>query len=88
MKAVQAINAAASIINDVRAGMGDNPDQFELSKAQIILKEGLESAEKAKAVLQKLVESFPEMDTDAPINGSDAVDVLCSLWDEIKEATL
>lgn len=41
---------------------------------------------KMLAVLKKLVASFPEMDTDEPINGADAVDTLCAMWDEIKDA--
>lgn len=46
----------------------------------------LERKTKMERVLRKLIDEFPEMETDEPINGSDAVDVLCSMWDEIKEA--
>jgi len=45
-----------------------------------------DKSEKMRAVLEKLVASFPEMDTDEPIAGSDAVDILCGMWDEIKDA--
>lgn len=45
-----------------------------------------DKSEKMRAVLQKLVDSFPEFETDEPIAGSDAVDTLCGMWDEIKEA--
>lgn len=45
-----------------------------------------EQRDKMRQVLLKLIDAFPEMETDEPINGSDAVDVLCQLWSEIKEA--
>lgn len=45
-----------------------------------------DKSEKMRAVLQKLVDSFPEFETDEPISGSDAVDTLCGMWDEIKDA--
>lgn len=47
----------------------------------------LEKTKRMKTVLEKLVDSLPELnDEDTPLEGSQAVDVLCGLWDEIKEA--
>jgi len=42
--------------------------------------------QKMETVINKVIEAFPEMDTDEPIEGSEAVDTICQLWDELKES--
>jgi len=45
------------------------------------------NAEKMQTVLHKLIDCLPELDSeDEPLDGSEAVDVLAQLWDEIKES--
>lgn len=47
----------------------------------------LKREDKMRMVLYKLIDSLPELDSeDEPLEGSEAVDILCQLWDEIKEA--
>lgn len=41
---------------------------------------------KTRRILQALVTAFPEIDTDEPLSGADAVDRLNDLWPEIKAA--
>ena len=40
-----------------------------------------------REVIEKLIESLPELnDEETPLDGSQAVDVLCGLWEELKES--
>ena len=47
----------------------------------------LNSEDKMRTVLYKLIDSLPELDSeDEPLEGSEAVSILAQLWDEIKES--
>lgn len=41
---------------------------------------------KMERVLKRIVETFPEMDTDEEMSGSETISALCEIWPEIKEA--
>jgi len=46
----------------------------------------LKRTKQMRVILEKLVHQLPEMDEeDTPLDGSQAVDVLCNVWQEIKE---
>jgi hypothetical protein len=45
----------------------------------------LKKNDKMETVLFKLIDCLPELDSeDEPLEGSEAVSILCQLWDEIK----
>ena len=45
------------------------------------------NADKMQTVLHKLIDSLPELDSeDEPLEGSEAVSILCQLWDEMKKS--
>lgn len=47
----------------------------------------LKREEKMRSVLYKLIDSLPELDSeDEPLEGSEAVNILSQLWEEIKES--